>query len=245
MALIDNLVAYYKFDESSGNASDSSGNSNTLTNNNTVGYSAALINNGADFARLNSRNFSIIASSQTGLAVTGNAISMNIWHRGNANLNNVIGRLFWRLGGTGNYGYQLSTTGNVYSPNNAYLVSLVGIGGGTDFAFGTATMATDGTRRMITATYNGTNIKCYINGSLVSTSGTLSNYLTNANAQTFYVGASSGGDFIDGQLDESAIWSRAITDTEITSLYNGGLGLTYPFGAGATPARLLTMMGIG
>lgn len=30
-------------------------------------------------------------------------------------------------------------------------------------------------------------------------------------------------------LDEVGIWSRALTSTEITSLYNGGAGLTYPF----------------
>jgi hypothetical protein len=43
MALTDNLLAYYKLDESSGNAFDSFAGK-TLTNNNTVGFAAALIN---------------------------------------------------------------------------------------------------------------------------------------------------------------------------------------------------------
>ena len=38
-ALTDNLVSYWKFDESSGNTTDSVG-SNNLTNNNSVGFSA-------------------------------------------------------------------------------------------------------------------------------------------------------------------------------------------------------------
>lgn len=233
MALTTNLVAYYKWDESSGNASDSSGNSNTLTNTNTVGYSAALINNGSDFLRTSSRYFSIASGSQTGLGVTGNAITMNVWYKGDADMNNRIARIYWRLGGTGSYGYQLSTSGNAYTPNNAFVVSLVGTGGGTDYAFGTAGMATDGTRRMITASYDGTNIFCYVDGTLVSTSGTLSNRLTNANAQTFYVG-SNGGDFLTGQLDEGGIWSRTLTGPEITELYNAGAGLTYPFTVAST-----------
>lgn len=235
-------VAYWKFDESSGNATDSI-NSNTLTNNNSVGYSAALINNGADFTRASSRNFSIASGSQKGLAITGNAITINVWHKGNSNLNNVIGRLFWRLGGTGNYGYQLSTTGNLYSPNNAYLVSLVGSGGGTDFAFGTAGQATDGTRRMITATYDGTNIKCYVDGTLVSTSGTLSNRLTSANAETFYIGRSGSGDYLDGQVDEGSVFNRALSDTEIAELYNGGAGLTHPFTLSSASAQPAIFMG--
>lgn len=48
MALTDNLVSYWKLDESSGNASDSVG-SNTLTNNGTAGYASGKINNAVDF----------------------------------------------------------------------------------------------------------------------------------------------------------------------------------------------------
>lgn len=80
------------------------------------------------------------------------------------------------------------------------------------------------------ATYDGTNIRCYINGSLVSTSGTLINYLTNANALSFVVGASDVlNGYLDGQLDEMGIWSRTLSGTEITTLYNSGAGIQYPF----------------
>jgi hypothetical protein len=39
-------------------------------------------------------------------------------------------------------------------------------------------------------------------------------------------GASHG---LNGYMDEIGIWSRALTLTERTTLYNGGTGLTYPF----------------
>jgi Concanavalin A-like lectin/glucanases superfamily/Right handed beta helix region len=34
---------------------------------------------------------------------------------------------------------------------------------------------------------------------------------------------------IDGCVDEFGIWKRLLSDSEITTLYNGGAGLTYPF----------------
>ena len=34
---------------------------------------------------------------------------------------------------------------------------------------------------------------------------------------------------IDGYIDEVGIWNRALTSTEVTTLYNSGTGLSYPF----------------
>ncbi len=48
-ALSNGLVGYWKLDESSGNAADSSGNSLTLTNNNTTAYAAGKFGNSASF----------------------------------------------------------------------------------------------------------------------------------------------------------------------------------------------------
>ena len=63
MSLTTNIVAYWKFDESSGNAMDSTGNGNTLTNVNTVTYSAGKINNGANFVAASSQYFSATAAA--------------------------------------------------------------------------------------------------------------------------------------------------------------------------------------
>jgi len=63
MALTDNIVAYYKLDESSGNASDSVG-SNTLVNTSTT-YATGKINNGAVFN--NSFNSELIAGSNVAI----------------------------------------------------------------------------------------------------------------------------------------------------------------------------------
>ncbi len=57
MALIDTITASYRFDDASGNSVDSSGNGNTLTNNNSITFVAGLINNGADFGTANSNKY--------------------------------------------------------------------------------------------------------------------------------------------------------------------------------------------
>jgi len=41
---------------------------------------------------------------------------------------------------------------------------------------------------------------------------------------------------MDGLIDEVGLWNRALTSTEITSLYNSGSGLQYPFGAATPPS---------
>jgi hypothetical protein len=38
----------------------------------------------------------------------------------------------------------------------------------------------------------------------------------------------------NGQLDEVGIWNRALTGSEVAELYNGGIGLTYPFVEGGS-----------
>ena len=58
MSLLTNIVSYYKADESSGNASDSTAQANTLTNNGTVTYNTGKINNGAYFSGASTMYFS-------------------------------------------------------------------------------------------------------------------------------------------------------------------------------------------
>lgn len=74
----------------------------------------------------------------------------------------------------------------------------------------------------ITATYNGNNLRYYVNGSLVDSS--ITNH--NTNTQQIYIGARGNNQpsfFLDGQLDDIGIWNRALTQQEITNLYNGNI----------------------
>jgi hypothetical protein len=78
---------------------------------------------------------------------------------------------------------------------------------------------------------NTNRAKIYVNGSNVTSSsgGTIQSstlsYSTYLN--TGYLHGS--GSFYNGYLDEVGVWSRALTSSEVTQLYNSGLGLQYPF----------------
>lgn len=247
-AVWSDYAAVWHMEETSGNITSSTGN-NTGVDNNTVGTGTGQIQNGRNFLRSSSEYFDIASGSQTGLGITGNSITLSCWAKGDSTLNNAVGRLIWRLGGTGSYGYQLSTSGSSYSPNNAYAISAVGTGGGYDFAFGTAGDATSGTLKHIVATYDGTNFRGYVNTSK-STSTTKSNHLTNANAISFYIGSSGAGDYYDDILDEIRVRPSVLSDNWITSEYNnqsdeaGFWGSWTNVGSTFTPSPMMHHMAI-
>ena len=78
---------------------------------------------------------------------------------------------------------------------------------------------------------SGISTKMYINGTLaVSDSVTTDqNYLSNYSL----IGAINDGgllyNYASGKLDEISMWSKELTSTEITDLYNTGTGKFYPY----------------
>ena len=80
----------------------------------------------------------------------------------------------------------------------------------------------------VVCAYNGAGqVKFYVNGSLV---GTSTASWTDAGGTTgTYIGAYSGvAYFFNGTIDEAGAWTRALTATEVTELYNSGNGKQYP-----------------
>lgn len=226
MSLLTNLAAYWKLDESSGNAADSSGGGFTLTNTNTVAYSAGLINNGADFSTSGSKYL----TRASNLGITGGSCSISLWVK----LNTAIS------GGNTPYCFaQIGDAGTNVNNNIMYIFN-----GGTPQVIARRqkqNIANDDVPYAITLstsaythivyTYDATTVTLYVNGvsqgtpigstgSGASGGGSWAN-LANEN--------SGGGSFALTKMDEVGVWSRALTAGEITSLYNGGAGLQYPF----------------
>lgn len=73
--------------------------------------------------------------------------------------------------------------------------------------------------------FGSNNVLLYVNGSLVHT-GTLTQ--TSVSWKLF-IGSNSGGSggYFNGLIDECAVWSKVLTATEITELYNAGAGKQY------------------
>lgn len=248
MALTDNLVSYWKCDESSGNLSDSVA-SNTLTNTNTATFVAGKINNGINLVRASSQYFTITDAAQTGLDFAG-SFSFSLWVN-LTSLPSVAGGQFDivskdNVSVSRSYSLDAQTsdklelivfnTPNQMSglTNSAFFVSgdvgsWVHTVGTYDSSTGTTVLYKNDASQALTqfgttvSPLNGTapfNIGCRFSSSVAQ-------------------------NFTNGKLDEIGVWSRVLTSTEVTQLYNGGAGLQYPFtGPAATSKNFLTL-GVG
>src|SRR5574338_435283 len=76
MSLSVQPVAYWRLDESSGNAADATGGGFTLTNNNTCTYGAAQRNNGVSFSAGSSQRLRSTASILSGSPAK---VSLSFW----------------------------------------------------------------------------------------------------------------------------------------------------------------------
>lgn len=222
MALTTNLVSYWKL----GDVNDSVG-SNNLTNNNTTTFTSGLIGNAATFVKASSQSLSITNAAQSGLNITG-ALTLNAWVKinGNPATQDAVFDKGNRLSfADEQYRLQVDTTG--------VLRGYIGDGASEWVPISTGTV-TNNIWRMVTLVFiPSTSVKLYIDGSedgsiTASVPATL-----NTTTHSFYLGANDNvGDsamFMGGQIDEAGIWSRALSTSEITSLYNGGAGFQYPF----------------
>lgn len=236
MALTTNIISYFKLDELSGNAVDSVG-SNTLTNINTVTYGSALINNGADFGSANTGKKLAIGS-----IITGGNITIQAWVKLKTAIAAGSYGLFEQEDDTALRIFNVMYNFNAGTPqvqadyhkNNT----------SDNFVTSTTTLSTSSFSQIV-ITYDSTTYTMYINAVSVGTplvisgggSGSVSgNEFTLGEAPRF-------GAYASVILDEVGVWSRALSGAEITQLYNGGVGLQYPFTATAV-SNFLTM-GVG
>lgn len=230
MALTTGIVSYWKLDESSGNAADSAG-SNTATNN-SVTYGAGKINNGAVFNA--SANFT---DSATGFPTGTTSRTVNIWWKTNALPGGVndYAMFYWGVNSSGQMNLCFlgwNETANMLGYH----------GNGADYRVDVDGLVTTGVWYMATFVYDGTQAHIYHNGSQIGTGG---NVTWNTGSGNGEIGSGQGGgNKWNGMLDEIGIWSRVLSDTEITELYNAGAGLQYPFGESETVPSL-TLLGVG
>ena len=157
MALIDNIVAYYKLD----NVNDSVA-SYTLTNNNSVTFDTGLIGNGMNLGASNTNKS--LSTSNT-LGINGGAISISLWVK-------VLTPVT-----SGNY-FDLCVQGNVTSDvyyllryyNNSGVLTVIArrekYGVGSSEVNSIVDLGTTNWNHLV-LTYDTTTVKLYVNGSLI------------------------------------------------------------------------------
>lgn len=207
MALETGLVAGYKFE---GNSNDAVGTNNGTDTAITYSTGNGKILQGAGFDGSTSK---ILLGATTFGGFTYSGWIKNTNHTA---IHTIKSGKFGAAGGSTEV--RVNTTGNLELVKSA--VSLVATSTGT---------VTDATWTMVSITYDTSgNWVFYING---SASGSGLNLVTFANENAIIgcheTNIPTYSDFFLGAIDEFYIWNTIKTGTEITTLYNGGAGMTY------------------
>ena len=213
MAVKDNLVSYYKLNQS--NLLVDSFGANTLTNNNSVTEASdGKFGYCADFGAT-STNKSLSTTLSLG---TGN-FTINFWQKYNTlpGFNVLQCLCSVRVNGTKTnheFDYRNESGTNKYN-------LWTGSSGGTEAKYNIT--ESTGTYYMLTLTYDGTDLRLYRNTSLILTLGTGSNTTSDATQIMFgnRVGATRN---VDGKQDEISVYNAVKDSTDIATLYNSGAG---------------------
>jgi len=212
MALTDNLLAYYKLDSNSNDSLATYNGTDT-----SVSYVSWKIGNAASFngstskinlpLTLNPTAALTIAwwinsdsSSRQWIFVNSNGTT-NAWTAWSCELNTTAGKLTFTLATWGTW--SAITSSWSISINTWYHVAFV---------------------------YDGSTRYIYINGTLDTSwaySGALN--VPNTGNTIGWYGSYWWWLLFSWEIDESWYWSRALTWSEITQLYNSGTWITYPF----------------
>jgi Concanavalin A-like lectin/glucanases superfamily len=212
--LTDNIVAYWKMDENMGTTcADATGNGHTADFVSSPGWTTGKINYGVSLAP----NSYLNAGSFPTITVP---FSVSFWADGASQSSKTLVQssnyadfLVFTSGGTKIVIY----AGSSYQPY--------------------ASFSLDGTwHHFVVVIDADTTPHLYIDGSPQTLSGSWSGSpQINTN---FRIGGTF--QYYTGDVDEVGIWSRALSSTEISQLYNSGAGLQYPF-APAVPARKMRL----
>ncbi len=214
------LVAAFGFDEGSGSSvADASGNGNTGTVSGatwvTSGkFGGALQFNGSS-ARVNVPNAASLQLT-TGMTleawVDPSTVS-DVWR-------DVIYK------GNDNY-YLEATSSNASKPDGGLIA-----GGTYGDAYGTAALPAN-TWSYLAETYDGSNLRLYVNGSLVATTAHTGSITTSTN-QLQIGGDSIYGQYFAGMIDEVRIYNTALTATQIQTDQTTPVGPPSPLSAPGT-----------
>ena len=210
------LAAAWGFNEASGGTSaDSSGNSNTATLLNGVGRIAGKYGNGLS---LDGTNDYLSAADSTSLNISGNALTLSMWLKpaGGAGDQVLLGK-HWNTSMTSPY-YQYGV--ELQSGATTPVFQIGTTSGVQSVSMGSAVSTAQWSHLAIV--FNGTTVKFYVNGALVSTQN-LSATIT-ARPNPLRMGADADtSQFYQGLLDDVRIYNRAQTAAEIQADMNTGL----------------------
>jgi len=207
-----NYRAVYHFSETSGSRYDSTVNGQTLSDVNTVTSGAGKLGTGGDFESTNSeyltKTGSIMASVPTAITASAWITRESVATGGPANTisNEGTNKGFWWLRTEDNpsdkVGFSIQNTST------------------TTFTAKSTTNIGTGSPYYVVGSWDSSNIKIYVNGSLEHTVATTGTIRTTV-ALNYICGAfTSPGNYFDGIIDENRVSNSALSASWITTEYN-------------------------
>ncbi|MFC1576337.1 LamG-like jellyroll fold domain-containing protein, partial [Candidatus Omnitrophota bacterium] len=206
--LYEDAVSYWNLD---GNANDSIGaNHGTLEGNptwTTGKVGDALIFDGTDDY--------INVGDDISLSITGDPLTISMWMETNVLPGPAYNAILF--GSDELYGY------GFYLKKSSYELALGKVG--TNEVYSADAVSDTGNWHHVAVVYDSDNVYFYIDGN--SDSSNPHAYSSTYDAGKHYdIGARGGAnrDYYNGKIDEVAVWDRALSETEITTLYGNNNG---------------------
>lgn len=204
-----NLLAYYKLED----VNDSKASFN-LTNNGTVVFNSAKYGNGADFGSANSSKYLSIAND---LGITGGACSFSFWIKLSSEIASGEWVFFIQADAGTNVAFFVRYAYNAGSQQLQYARRKTG---GADTVITIAGALGTTAWHHIVLTYDGATLSNYKNGVVSENVAVTGNGVSGA-ADGFQIGATQVPDsYTSAIIDDFSIFSRALTATEVLTLYN-------------------------
>jgi hypothetical protein len=206
------LVGWWPF---TGNANNASGNGNNGTVYPNTVLTTDRANNPSSAYLFNGTTQSGIQTN-TPISYTVTGLSASVWFNSNIFLNVSAGHKMF-ISGTNNIPFQFS-----YNNGGIDLELYNQVGVLTVYTIPAIFTANTWHHVLFSASTNN-SVKIYIDGLLSNAANAPSSFRV-ANNSTYIFGLSSSPSFpvpFNGKLDDIGIWNRALTQQEITALYNG------------------------
>jgi len=208
-ALNVDLIFYADFDASSGTVVTDEINETNL-NTTSAKWVTGILGNGLEFNGTNDIAMNITPGGLNGFPIGDVNFTVSLW----ANISSGNG--LFRIGntpgaGTGTPNSEFWTSGGLFSYT----------GGGNEISF-TPTASSEWQHFVFTSTTGG-NLTVYVNGTWEK-SGEVG--APDFDFSIIYFGNGGINDWLNGTIDEVGIWTRELSPTEISELYNDGIGIT-------------------
>jgi len=217
----EGLVAWYDLEEASGTRSDAHTNGLDLTENGTIGSTTGQVGDAADKASAGTD--SLYHADDSLLDITGD-LTLAGWVKYDAKT-----RIFPIIGKSNGTGNQRSYLLYKQTDSNKmrFLVSDDGTSAGNTIIESSSTFGTGAWYFVVGVLSAGGTMELFVNNSSEGTATAPSAIYSSTSRLELWNINGGTATTESGNLDSVAIWNRALSTDEITTLYNSGSGVAY------------------